>query len=402
MRLTLIGLGGGTPDTMTTEAAEALEQADAVIGAERLLESLPEGVCPRRIAAVQAPEIVKLLEHVGAERPCVVYSGDPGFYSGVRLLLPLLTERGIEYRLLPGISSVQLLSARLGRPWQAWTLRSAHGTDCDPVAAVMEGKPAFFLTGGAQTPASLCRVLTDAGLGALRVWVGERLSYPDERVSRMTAAECAERTFAPLSVLLSDAAPRPWDRCGGIPDEAFIRGEVPMTKQLVRAAILAKLGIKPTDVLWDVGAGTGSVSVELALSARRGRTFAVEYREKALSLIRANREKFGTWNLTAVEGRAPEALSNLPSPDAVFIGGSDGALAEIVDAVLKKNPAAGLCISAIALETLSKALDLLSARGLEAEVTQLAVSGTKPAGRLHLLTANNPTFLITVDRRDET
>ena len=168
-----------------------------------------------------------------------------------------------------------------------------------------------------------------------------------------------------------------------------------MTKQEVRAAALAKLAVGPADVLWDVGAGTGSVSVELALAAPQGQVFAVECGGEACSLIRANREKFSAWNLRLVEGRAPEALADLPAPDAVFIGGTKGGMEEIVDAVLGKNPRARICISAIAVETLSAAVTALTTRGLEASVTQIAVSRTRPAGGLHLLCANNPTFLIT-------
>lgn len=398
MTVSLIGLGGGSADTMSLEARRALEQAELVLGAERLLESLPKNDTQKHIAAVRPEEILARLLNKNAVNCCVVYSGDTGFYSGARGLVPLLEEAGIPCRVLPGISSVQLLAARLQRPWQDWKLCSAHGAECDPVAAVMEGRPAFFLTGGANTPSALCRALTDAGLGFLPVAVGERLSCPEERVVKSTAAECAGGRFAPLSVLLADPAPRPALRAAGIPDDAFCRGEVPMTKQEVRAAILAKLAVAPGDTVWDVGAGTGSVSVELALAAREGRVFAVEYKEEALALIRQNRERFGAWNLRLVPGRAPEALDILPAPDAVFIGGSEGALAGIVDAALQKSPGVRLCVSAIALETLSAALDIFTARGLAAEVTQIAVSRAKPGGKLHLLLANNPVFLLSARR----
>ena len=210
-----------------------------------------------------------------------------------------------------------------------------------------------------------------------------------------TVEACAGADFAPLSVLLVEAAPRPCERPGGIPDEAFCRGEVPMTKQELRAVILAKLAPGPEDTVWDVGAGTGSVSVELALAARRGQAWAVDAREEACALIEENRRRFGAWNLRLVRGRAPEALSPLPAPDAVFIGGSGGQLEGIVDAALAKNPEVRFCVSAIALETLSAALAVFAARGLDAEVTQIAVSRARPGTRLHLLLANNPVFLVT-------
>ena len=196
-------------------------------------------------------------------------------------------------------------------------------------------------------------------------------------------------------MLLIEREALPPRRTPGLPDDAFIRGAVPMTKQEVRAAALAKLAVAPTDTLWDVGAGTGSVSVELALAAPAGQVYAVECNPEACALIQQNREKFSAYNLTLLEGKAPEALDALPAPDAVFIGGTKGNMAVVIDAVLHKNPSARLCIAAIALETLSAAVAALTAHGLAAEVTQIAVSRTKAAGSLHLLMANNPVFLIT-------
>ena len=229
--------------------------------------------------------------------------------------------------------------------------------------------------------------------------MGENLGTPDEKIHFGTAQELAGQTFASLSVLLVEHAVHPERRTPGLPDEAFIRGEVPMTKQEVRVAALAKLAVRPADTLWDVGAGTGSVSVELALAAPQGHVYAVECEPDACALIRRNREKFAAWNLSLIEGCAPAALEALPAPDAVFIGGTKGSMAAVVDTVLAKNGNARICIAAIALESLSAAIAALTAHGLSAEVTQLAVSRTRPAGRLHLLTANNPIFLITGERK---
>ena len=394
MRVTLASLGSGTPETMTRECAAALENAACILGAARLLEHLPSGCTQNRVSAVRSEELLSaILEQNG---DCVVvYSGDAGFYSGARGLLPLLREKNIPADVLPGVSSVQMLSARLGRPWQDWELVSAHGVECDVLGAVTRGKPAFFLTGGALGPGEICGRLTESGLGGLPVTVGENLSCPGERIVPGTAQELAGQSFAALSVLLAEAAPCGPRRCLGFPDSAFLRGEVPMTKQEVRAAALAKLAVRPEDVLWDVGAGTGSVSVEMALAAWKGKVFAVECSGEACGLIRANREKFRAWNLQIVEGRAPEALAALPPPDAVFIGGTKGGMEDILSSVLEKNERARICISAIAVETLASALAALKKRGIEAQVTQIAVSRSRPAGKLHLLTANNPIFLIT-------
>ena len=395
MNVTLIGMGSGQPENLTLQGLAALRQADLILGARRLLAVLPAGCTENRAAAYRPDEVAELLQTSGAENAVLVYSGDTGFYSGAAALLDKLSALGIRARVLPGLSSVQLLAAALGRSWQDWDLVSAHGRACDPVAEVLAHPQVFFLTGGGDTPASLCAKLTAAGLGAAHALVGENLGTPTEAIRFGLARELAEQTFSPLSVLLIEREALPSRRTPGLPDDAFIRGAVPMTKQEVRAAALAKLAVTPTDTLWDVGAGTGSVSVELALAAPAGQVYAVECDPEACALIQQNREKFAAYNLTLIEGKAPEALDTLPAPDAVFIGGTKGNMDAVIDAVLHKNPAARLCITAIALETLSAAVAALTAHGLAAEVTQIAVSRTKTAGSLHLLMANNPVFLIT-------
>ena len=393
MQVILAAFGAGNWNTITEECRRVLENASCIIGAKRLLKSLPDTYTNNRAAATRPGEILQILCAQG-ENCVVLYSGDAGFYSGARSLIPLLEQHQISYTVLPGISSVQLLSAALGKPWQNWLLLSAHGVQCNPVGAVMQGKPVFFLTGGELGPAELCQKLVQAGLDTLPVIVGENLSCPQQRIRHGTAGEFSKLHFDTLSVLLADPARNVTHRTPGFPDSLFTRGEVPMTKQEVRAAALAKLAPHPGDILWDVGAGTGSVSVELALAASWGITYAIECSEKACELIQKNREKLGAWNLRLIKGTAPEALEGLERPDAVFIGGTKGCMEKVVGLVLERNPKARLCISAICLETLYAAVKALQKRGIEPEVTQVGISRCKAVGELHLLMANNPVFLI--------
>ena len=395
MNVTLIGMGSGQPENLTLQGLAALRQADLILGARRLLAVLPAGCTENRAAAYRPDEVAELLQTSGAENAVLVYSGDTGFYSGASSMMEKLEALGVRARVLPGLSSIQLLAAALGRPWQGWNLVSAHGRTCDPVAECMQGRPTFFLTGGSEDPATLCAPLAAEGFGDVQAVVGQCLGTPEEKLFRGSVKELAAGRFNSLSVLLVEAAEVLPRRAPGLPDEAFERGDVPMTKQEVRAAVLAKLAVRPEDILWDVGAGTGSVSVELALAAPRGRVYAVECRPEGCALIKANREKFRTRNLVLVEGLAPDALSDLPAPDAVFIGGSKGSLAAIVDAALDKNPDARICVSAIALETLSAAVAALTAKGRTVQVSQIAVSRAKAVGGLHLMMAQNPIYLIT-------
>ena len=395
MKITLVGMGSGTPGSLTVQGLNALREAELIIGARRLLESLPDGCTGNRAPLYKIEEICALLRTTEAAHVAVAYSGDTGFYSGASSMMEKLEALGVRARVLPGLSSIQLLAAALGRPWQGWNLVSAHGRTCDPVAECMQGRPTFFLTGGSEDPATLCAQLAAEGFGDVQGVVGQCLGTPEEKLFRGSVKELAAGRFNSLSVLLVEAAEVLPRRAPGLPDEAFERGDVPMTKQEVRAAVLAKLAVRPEDILWDVGAGTGSVSVELALAAPRGRVYAVECRLEGCALIKANREKFRTRNLVLVEGLAPAALSDLPAPDAVFIGGSKGSLAAIVDAALDKNPDARICVSAIALESLSAAVAALTAKGRTVQVSQIAVSRAKAVGGLHLMMAQNPIYLIT-------
>ena len=201
--------------------------------------------------------------------------------------------------------------------------------------------------------------------------------------------------FAALGcVLLAEAAPCPGVMGPGVPDELFCRGKVPMTKREVRAAAMSRLRVQPGETCWDVGAGTGSVSIELALAARGGAVWAVEQNAAACDLIRLNRRRFGAWNLHLREGLAPAALADLPAPDAVFVGGTKGNMDAILAAALEKNPAARICVSAIAPETLAAALAAFAARGQAAQAVQIAVSRSRAVAGLHLMEAANPITLV--------
>ena len=389
MRITLIGCGCGS---LTREAQEAIDRADLLIGTGRLLREYAENrPAVEAITAESICDTIRTSEDCG--EVCVLFSGDSGFFSGTRLLLPFLAGGQDEIRVLPGISSVQHLAARLCRPWQDWGLFSAHGTDCDVIAAVCGGKPAFFLTGGKQSPDVICRELTEAGLGFLRVSVGENFGMEQERVRTGTAEDFVKESFAPLSVVLADAAPRPIRRTPGFPDESFIREEkIPMTKQEVRAAVLSKLGVEQEYICWDIGAGTGSVSVELALQAKA--VYAIERNSDALRLAAENRKRHAAWNLRLIEGSAPEALTGLPAPDAVFIGGSGGSLRAILRTVRRVNDKAHICISAVCLESLQEATESLRSLGYTAEICQISVSRSREAGGLTMMLAQNPVWLI--------
>ncbi|MBO4360540.1 MAG: precorrin-6Y C5,15-methyltransferase (decarboxylating) subunit CbiT [Eubacteriaceae bacterium] len=398
MHVDLIGTGGGSQGSMILESALLLKNADLIIGAKRLLESLPDSYCSNRVAEIYASKIADIIETSGCENICVAFSGDSGFYSGATGLIPILEERGIDFSVRSGLSSVQLFASALKRPWQDWNLFSAHGTDIDPVSCVMQGRDSFFLTGGKLTSEVILRLLSEAGLGSLKAAVGENLSYPEQRVMEGTVDSLLEEEIAPLSVLLIEKAPSGPRSLPGVDDELYIRGKVPITKRDVRAVVVSHMKPDRDSVIWDVGAGTGGVSVELALAADLGKVYAVETNEEGIELIKQNREKFCRYNIVPVHGMAPEALADLPAPDRVFIGGSKKNMEAIVGTVHEKNPCALVCITAIALESLFEAMSALEKFGYTISVTQISSANAKVVGSYHMMMAENPIYILTGEK----
>ena len=179
-------------------------------------------------------------------------------------------------------------------------------------------------------------------------------------------------------------------------DKRFIRGRIPMTKSEIRAISLAKLELQEDSIIYDIGAGTGSVAIEAALIAREGHVYAIEQKEEGCELIRRNQEVLGAENLTVVQGRAPEALTGLPVPDRVFIGGSGGELAKILDQVQKLNPQVRVVLNVIALETLTAVGEYLQRSEREAEIVSVQVARAEKLGNYHLMQGQNPVYVITL------
>lgn len=410
-KVTIIGAGPGNPDLLSRAALDAIDIADVVIGAHRALAGIDVPPDVVRCELVKTADIVAALTDAASwQRAVVVMTGDVGLFSGARRLVEALSGNAqVDVRVIPGISSASYLAARLARPWQDWRFASAHGVACDIVAEAERAGELFLVTSGGEDPSRLSGELVQAGFGDARVTVAERLSYPDERITCATASEIAGQTFDDLNVMLIDfaggagspagasrAASSRWPYASsGIPDELFIRGDVPMTKQEVRAVALAKLRLTATDTVWDVGAGTGSVSIEAALIARAGSVWAVERNAAGVRLIRENADAFGCGNVHAVPGVAPEALVKLPVPDAVFVGGSAGELPSIVEAALEKNSQVRLCVPCVTVETLTEACALLSGSRFKGfEACQVSAARAEAVGSHHLMKAQNPVFLV--------
>ena len=392
-RVTVAGIGPGSRETMTAQVRSAIRTADCLIGARRMLEAENDGNLPA-FAATKPEEIAGFIEQNSQYQTfTVLMSGDTGFYSGTKKLLPLLN--GCEVTVLPGLSSLAVLCARLGTSYEDVYPVTVHGRVRNVCADLRTHRRVFVLVGGDNGVGKLCRQLCDGGFGAARVSVGERLGYPEEQVTVGTAEELAGRTFDSLSAVLVETD-RTESGTPGLPDGAFLRTEaVPMTKSEVRAVCLSKLRLHPDSLCWDVGAGTGSVSVEMALQAPGGRVYAIERKAEALELLEENRRRFAAENLTVVPGTAPGACAELPAPTHVFLGGSGGHLREILQLIRSRNPDARIVATAVSLETVGE-LTACCRDFARTEIVSLTVARDRRTGPYHLMTGQNPIYIFTM------
>lgn len=393
-QITLLGIGMGSRETLTAAGEQAVREADLLIGARRMVEAVR---LPGQEALYEyrsEETVAYIAAHPEYEKIVIVLSGDVGFYSGARKLLDLLKG---EVRVICGISSVVYFMAKIGLSWDDAKLVSSHGRDCNLVSLIKYNRKVFSILGTSDGVAELARKLVFYGMGQVLLYVGENLSYETERIFGKLARELTEYEGESLSVLCAvneQAVLAPATH--GLEDELFIRGKVPMTKSEVRTVSLAKLRLTEESVCYDIGAGTGSVAVEMALRAQQGKVFAIEKKEKAVELIGENKQKFAVDNLEIIPGTAPGILESLPVPTHAFVGGSSGNLREILQVLVKKNPAVRIVINCITLETVTEALQAIKEFAFqESEIVQLGVSRARELGHYHLMMGENPIYIIT-------
>lgn len=392
-RVALIGIGMGSPGTMTVEGRAFIRDADVLIGAERMLKSaaLPD---KPRFVSYRPQEIFDFVQsHPEYRKAAILLSGDVGFFSGAKRLFALF---GDLLTVIPGIASPVYFCAKLKIAWEDVCLASVHGRQNNLVGLCRQNEKVFALVGVPGEIAGLCRKLCGYGMEDVRVHIGERLSYPEERIVSGYPGDFTEYETDALSVVLLEN-PRP-DRIvtPGIPDEAFLRDKVPMTKEEVREICMCKLRLTRDSIVYDIGGGTGSVSVEAARLAVCGSVYAVEKKPEAAKLLRENKRRFAADNLEVIEGTAPEALEELPVPTHAFLGGTSGNLRAILEVLYRKNPRVRIVITAITLETVAEALSCLreDARFEAPEIVQVTAARGKKAGPYHLMMGQNPVYII--------
>lgn len=424
--LVLAGIGSGNFGTITQECRAAISAADVIFGSGRVL-ALAKNIIwgkdssvqkkaggqdlPRMEEMYEGREIFAFLEaHEAFRRPVALLSGDIGFFSGaVGIMRAFDGKKGWDISALPGISSAAVLAARLGISWQDARMISTHGRDMarvNPTGWIRASRKVFILVSG---PADVRRIgnmlLRQGDFGGepgMRLAFGTDLGMEDEAFGFCTAEELAGFDRQGLTLLyIENAGAEKRILTPGIPDRDFVRrvqasgAIIPMTKEEVRSISLARLRMTPSSVLWDIGAGCGSVSIEAARLAPSIRVYAIEMREDAAAVIAANAEKFGVENVNLVRAKAPEGLDGLPAPTHVFVGGSSGNIRAILAYVKAVSPRVRVVINTVTLETQAEALSAIKSLSFtEPEVRMVSAARAENVGRVHLMKAINPVTVI--------
>lgn len=395
----LVGIGMGSTGCLTKEAEQIILQSEILIGAKRMLEPFLERKEKELFTSYRAEEISAFLrQHQTFTKAAVLLSGDVGFYSGAKGLLEELKDFTVQ--LVPGISSMIYFCSRLKLSWEDVCFTSAHGKESNLIQRIQKNKKTFALLDGPEKLKELCEKLIRYGMGGVMLHIGERLSYEDEKMISEKAEELKDFAFGNLLVILVENEQACHPVCTSIPDEAFIRTKVPMTKREVRSVSIGKLELQSDSVVYDIGAGSGSVSVEIAMQSPDIKVYAIEKNPEALDLIEQNKCKFAADNIELIHGMAPFALKELPAPTHVFIGGSSGNMEKILNTVLEKNENANIVINAVALNSMAKVMEWIEKRNdLETEIVQLQVSKSKKIGEYHMMMGQNPIYIISMHRK---
>ncbi len=396
----IIGGGPGDASYILPAARQAVSQCGLIIGDKRLLEIFGLEADGKYIFEMgrMVDRLRWLKEQPDSLRVGILVSGDPLMYSMLRLVQRTFPEAKIH--IVPGIGSIQVFAARLGESLEEAKIISAHGRNMTGgmlAAAVRENSKLFILCDHERTPDWMAGQLIDAGLTSVHMAVGSRISYPDEiLLSGSPQDVLCGKGYPPLSlVMVKNLAAVPVSS-GFFRDGAFLRNRTPMTREEIRWIAVGKLGLSANSVVWDVGAGTGSVSVECAGRCPSGKVIAIEKNPRALEVLRQNQAYLAPVNMEIIEGAAPAAFKGLERPSHVFIGGSGGALAEILKEICRYGAGIRIVIACVTLETMMEAYKLSgSMEGLRRqEAVTIRIETDRPVGNYHLMEGGHPVTLI--------
>jgi precorrin-6Y C5,15-methyltransferase (decarboxylating) len=379
-RIVVVGIGADGWTGLSEPARTAILAADEVIGSERQLATLPDDGPPRRAWPSPMGPLLAELTSRSSGNVCVLASGDPMLHGiGATLVRRVGVER---LHVIPQASAFSLACARLGWPAAEVELVSAVAADPDRVARLLQpGRRLVVYATGSDGAAKVAGTLRRRGFGASRFVVLEQLGAEHERVHDSTAAEWGERLADPLHAVAIQCAPDastdPLPLTPGLPDDAY-EHDGQLTKRHVRAITLAALAVMPGQVLWDVGAGSGSIGIEWLRAEASARAVAVERHAERAELISRNAAALGVPDLVVVHGTAPAALAGLERPDAVFIGGGVSAPDTLEQCFAALAPGGRLVANAVTLESETRVLE--AQRQLGGALTRIEIAHAEPIG----------------------
>ena len=393
-KISLVGIGMGTNALLTLDAKSAIEQADYLIGAERMIEPYNARIEKK---AVYMPD--DIAEYIADKKGyiTILFSGDSGFYSGCKKVCDRLKSEGYaDIRVIPGISSISYISSKTGIPWSESEIFSIHGRGgSDRIMGelydkVIHNERIFLLMSGLSDVHRVAEELQCCP--QVEIVLGRNLSYDDESVEVLSPQQCMSKTKEGLyTAIILNHAPLARKVTNSHRDDEFIRGKVPMTKEEVRTISISKLGLDENAVVWDVGSGTGSIAVEIAGYSPKIEVYAIECKDEAVALIKENAAKFKVHNVKVCQSKAPQGLEELNKPSHVFIGGSGGELEEILDIVYSRNRTAKVVVNAVSLETIAQVTALAATLPIrDFEAVTLSVSRSRTVGKYNLMQAENP------------
>jgi len=393
-KLCIIGCGMGKESLLTKEASERMISCDEIYAFDRISELFQH--VRHDIIRCSYAGLFELIDFSDAQTIGVLVSGDVGFFS---IAKNLTVELGKKYEIetLCGISSLQYFCAKIHVSYENVEIVSLHGRDNCILGCLAYNRYTFVLTGGANNAADILIGLAKADLPDIRVTSGEMLSMQGERIRNGAIAEMSCYLYDSLTVLFFEN-PNPFQKEKPLFDKDLFRDKAPMTKQDVRWASTNYLKINPEDTIYDIGAGTGSVSIEMARKAYKGIVYAIEKNRDAYDLLERNKKQMGAFNVISILGNAKDEIINLPIPDKAFIGGSSGELPEIIEYLHNANPNILFVINAITLETLSSAMDVLKRLQFEIQITCMNCAKNNIVGEYNLMMASNPVYIITGEK----
>ena len=403
--INLVGIGLGNPNLLTKAAYKAIESSNIIIGARRIVESIKEDFADKlyyiEYNTEKILEIIK--ENIGNEI-AVVFSGDISLFSGSIKLFERLNAaiedrkvfKDCKINTFPGISSLSYLCAKTNTDISKVKILSFHGKEELLYHNIDSNEYTFIITSKADGVKKICRKLIEFGFFELDIILGENLSYDNERITKANASKFLDMEISDLNCMIISNPDADKSISFGLSDEVFVRDKVPITKSEVRAIIMSKLDIQTDSICYDIGAGSGSVSIEMSRLAYDGKVYAIEKNPLAVELIQKNIHNFSAENIELIHAKAPDGLDNIINADKIFIGGSGGELISMMEMIFtsKKNPT--IVISAITMETIAQITDIVKIakeKGYYTEITAINVSKSKEVGPYNMMMAQNMVFI---------